>query len=119
MGVYVFRSVHAPYIKVGHYQGQNVFCRIAHRGFASCVCPRELGGRVSMEDMELVAWFPHQTRKTEQLVKKRWKPYRVYGRSEWLPAGKLGEVVAYLEGLEPNQAHRCDPYEAMLSRRRK
>ena len=118
MGVYVFRSFHAPYIKVGHYSGKNAFSRIAHRGFSSCVCPREIQDKVSMNDMELIAWFPKQTRKIEQQIKKQWKQDRIYGKSEWLPAKKLDEVLEYLEKLEDNQAHLCDPFEAILTRRR-
>lgn len=118
MGVYVYRSLHAPYIKIGHYHGRNAFSRIAHRGFASCVCPREINGKVSMEDMELIAWFPNQTKKTENFIKKKWKSFRVYHKSEWMPLEKMTEIVAYLGSLEPNQAHLCDPFEALLTRRR-
>ena len=71
-----------------------------------------------MDDVELVAWFPHQNKKTEQQIKKQWKQDRVYGKSEWLPADKLPEVLKFLENLEPNQAHMCDPFEALLTRRR-
>lgn len=118
MGVYVFRSFHAPYIKVGHYSGKNAFCRISHRGFYSCVCPNEIKDKVSMDDMELVAWFPHQTKKTEQQIKRKWKQDRIYGKSEWLPLNKLDQVLHYLENMEPNQAHLCDPFGAVLTRRR-
>lgn len=118
MGVYIYRSLHAPYIKVGHYQGKNAYCRVAHRGFYSCVCPSIIKDRVSMDDVELLAWFPNQPKKTEQQIKKQWKQHRIYGKSEWLPADKLDEVLQYLENLEPNRAHMCDPFEAILSRRR-
>lgn len=118
MGVYIFRSLHAPYIKIGHYQGKNAYSRIAHRGFSSCLCPTEIEGRVSINDMELVAWFPHQTKKTEQNIKKQWKKHRIYGKSEWMPSDKLEDILVYLEKMEPNQAHQCDPYMAILSRRR-
>jgi hypothetical protein len=118
MGVYVFRSFHAPYIKVGHYSGKNAFSRIAHRGFGSCVCPNEIKGRVAMDDVELMAWFPRQTTKTEQQIKKKWKHSRIYGKSEWFPLDKMNEIIEYLEKLEPNQAHVCDPFQAVLVRRR-
>jgi len=118
MGVYVFRSFHEPYIKVGHYNGKNAFSRIAHRGFTSCVCPTEIRDRVSMDDMELIGWFPQQTRKTEQQIKKQWKQFRIYGKSEWLPLEKLAEVLQFLEQRETNQAHVCDPFQAILTRRR-
>lgn len=118
MGVYIFRSLHASYFKVGHYQGKNAFSRIAHRGFSSCVCPKEIRHCVSIDDMELIAWFPHQTKKTEQYIKKKWKKHRIYGKSEWFSCEQLNEILKYLEGLESNQAHLCDPFEALLTRRR-
>lgn len=68
-----------------------------------------------MDDMELVAWFPNQTRKTEQAIKKQWKQHRI---GEWLPADQLDPLLDFLQLLEPDQAHRCDPFEAILSRRR-
>jgi hypothetical protein len=117
MGVYIFQSLYAPYIKIGHYQGKNAFSRIAHRGFYSCSCPREISQQVSMQDLMLIAWFPHQTRKTEQVIKKKWKSFR-YKKSEWMPLDKLQEILSFLETLEPNQAHQCDPFEALLTRRR-
>jgi len=118
MGVYIYKSLHAPYIKIGHYQGKNAFSRIAHRGFYSCVCPNEIKHCVSLEDMELIAWFPHQDRKVERLIKSRWRKDRVYGKSEWMPLSKLEEVLQFLLSKEPNQAHLCDPFEALLTRRR-
>lgn len=117
MGVYIFQSLHAPYIKIGHYQGKNVFSRIAHRGFYSCSCPKEISHKVSMEDLNLIAWFPNQSRKTEQVIKKKWKSFR-YKKSEWMPLNKLQEILHFLENMEPNQAHKCDPFEALLTRRR-
>ena len=71
-----------------------------------------------MNDMELIAWFPHQTKKTEQQIKRKWKQDRIYGKSEWLPAQTLPQVLEYLTQLESNQAHLCDPFEAVLTRRR-
>lgn len=118
MGVYVFRSIHAPYIKIGHYSGENAFSRIAHRGFRSCVCPNEIKDKTSINDMELVGWFPKQNKKTENMIKKKWKKHRIYGKSEWMPLNKMDEIILYLENIEHNQAHLCDPYEAILIRRR-
>lgn len=52
MGVYVFESTHAPWIKVGHHKitasRPNVYYRVARRGFYSCVHPKELEGRLTM-----------------------------------------------------------------------
>lgn len=119
MGIYIFRSLHAPYIKIGHYRGQNAYCRIAHRGFYSCVCPNEIKNRVSMEDLELIAWFPSLDKKIERLIKQKWKNDRIYKKSEWFPENKLQEILSYfLTTLQQiNVAHQCDPFSAMTSRR--
>lgn len=117
MGVYIFKSVHAPYIKVGHYMGKNAYSRVAHRGFGSCVCPNELKNKVSAHDVELIAWFPSQTRKTEQEIKRKWRSSRI-NKGEWLPDHLLSHVMEFLEAMEPNQACQCDPVAAALTRRR-
>lgn len=117
MGVYIFKSVHGPYIKIGHYMGQNAYSRVAHRGFGSCVCPDGLENKVSAHDVELVAWFPSQTKKTEQTIKRKWRTSRIKN-SEWMPDHLLPQVMGFLEALEPNKACQCDPVAAALTRRR-
>lgn len=118
MGVYIYRSFHAPYIKVGHYAGQNAFCRIAHRGFYSCVCPREIRDRVSIEDMELIAWYPKLDKKMERLVKSKWRKWRIYGKSEWFPVGMLDQIKTFLDEKDTDMSHTCDPFVAVATRRR-
>ena len=72
MGVYIFRCKHGPWIKVGHHRvtprRPNVFFRVARRGFYSCIHPTELKGRLSMEDVELVAWYPTLGRREERAL---------------------------------------------------
>ena len=72
MGVYVFQSRHGPWIKVGHHRitsrRPNVYYRIAGRGFYSCLHPRELQGRLSIDDFDLVAWYPHLGRRDERAM---------------------------------------------------
>jgi len=119
MGVYIYQSCHGPWIKVGHYSGQNAYSRVAHRGFGSCVCPRDIRDRVSIEDVELLAWFPMLTQKDEAAVKKKWKDDRVYGKSEWFPQSRLEEIRAFLiERGGEDRAKECDRQMAMDSRRR-
>jgi hypothetical protein len=120
MGVYIFRSRHAPFIKVGHYSGQNAWSRVAHRGFSSCVCPREIQEKVAVDDVELLSWFPNLTKKDEASVKRRWKEQRIYGKSEWFPEALLEEVRAFLVGLGGGEdcAAMCDREEAKKTRRR-
>lgn len=119
MGVYIFQSRWAPFIKVGHYRGQNVYSRIAHRGFHSCVCPDELEGRVDVADVELMAWFPSLTKTEEREVKTRWKRHRIYGKSEWFPSSCLPEIMDFLSGRDSDQKESCDLQEALSTRRRR
>lgn len=66
MGVYVFVSRHAPYIKIGHYARSDPWDRVARRGFYSCVSPRELHQLRSAQDVDLVAWFARLTTRSER-----------------------------------------------------
>ena len=118
MGVYIFRSIHDNFIKVGHYTGQNAWSRVAHRGFYSCLCPDTIRTRVSVDDLELMAWFPALTRKDEASVKKKWKEQRVYGKSEWFPSVLLDEIMCYLQSLGEEDQHMCDVQQARTTRRR-
>lgn len=72
MGVYVFESLHAPYLKVGHHlvtkTRPNAYYRVAGRGFQSCVHPPELDGLLFEKDLLLKAWYPSLTRKEEKEV---------------------------------------------------
>lgn len=117
MGVYIFRSIHGPYIKVGHYAGQNVYSRVAHRGFYSCVCPDEIRDRVSVSDMELIAWYPTLTRRDEASVKKKWRSSRIY-KSEWFSNSLLDEIKIFLDSLDTDMSETCNLDEALATRRR-
>jgi hypothetical protein len=72
MGVYVFRSLHAPYVKVGHHlvspRRPNAYYRVAGRGFHSVIHPDELDGKLWLEDLELMGWFPSLGRADETRV---------------------------------------------------
>lgn len=117
MGVYIYQSLHGPFIKVGHYAGQNAYSRVAHRGFYSCICPNEIKEKVSIQDLELLAWFPNLTKKEERHIKQKWKAFRIY-KSEWFPQEKLSEILIFLETLEPNQKDKCCKESALQTRRR-
>lgn len=80
MGVYVFRC--GEWLKVGHHQvtrrRPNVYYRVAGRGFESVTHPKELEGKLSIQDVELVAWYPSLTKREEMKI------HRMFG-------GKVGE----------------------------
>lgn len=61
MGVYVFGTA-GPWVKVGHHavtpRRPNAYYRIAGRGFEGCKHPPSLDGRLRVQDLELLAWYP-------------------------------------------------------------
>lgn len=118
MGIYIFSSKHGPFIKVGHYKGQNAWSRIAHRGFYSCVCPMEIRNRVSVEDLELVAWFPNLTKKNESMIKKKFNDDRIYGKSEWFPQFRLQDIRSFIEIMDADKKEICDQESAMKYKKR-
>ena len=74
MGVYIFQSNHAPWIKIGHHKvtqtRPNVYYRIARRGFHSCVHPRDLNDHLDEQDFTLVSWYPTLGRRDETCAHK-------------------------------------------------
>lgn len=104
MGVYVFGSKHADFIKVGHYVGEDPWGRVQRRGFYSCVSPRELRYLRSAQDLELLGWFPRLRRKHEGRVHRRFSDPRT-SVGEWHSAEKkqaVLEMLAEEERLEEN-----------------
>lgn len=118
MGVYIFQSRHGPFIKVGHYKGQNAWSRVAHRGFYSCVCPMEIRNRVSLGDLELLAWFPNLDRRVEAMIKKKFREERIYGKSEWFPLYCLEPIRLILDKLGEDQRASCCMETALASKNR-
>jgi hypothetical protein len=90
MGVYVFRSVHEPYVKIGKYTKNNPWSRVAHRGFYSCLHPKILQDRVGVHDVDLVFWFPSFGRREEKKLHESVKEHRVIG--EWFHESCLAEI---------------------------
>jgi hypothetical protein len=115
MGVYIFRSKRGPYIKVGHYAGQNAYSRVAHRGFYSCVCPYDIQTCVSIDDLDLIGWFPNLTTKEERGVKRQWKSVRI---GEWFPISHLEEIYQFLSNYDTDQSKYCNRESACQTRRR-
>jgi len=114
MGVYVFQSKHGPYLKIGHYSKSNAWSRIAHRGFSSCIHPKELRNRVTVHDMELVYWFPERTTKDEKSMHKLLAAYRVCG--EWFSPQALAVIPTLWPDI--NHAASCSKEAACAIKRR-
>lgn len=98
MGVYLFRSVHEPWIKVGHHlacpRRPNPYFRIAGRGFHSVVHPPFLDGKLGMRDFVLEAWYPSLTRADEAYLHRTFPVARV---GEFHPEGDLPSIIRACE----------------------
>lgn len=98
MGVYIFQSKRAPWIKIGHMKltpsRPNVYFRIAGRGFHSCVHPKELVDHLDEVDFELVRWYPSLCRRDETAA-HRGCPSE--GCGEFHPSSDLGEAIRILD----------------------
>lgn len=97
MGVYVFQTV-CDWVKVGHHQSTrgrpNAYYRIAGRGFASCVHPPELEGRLGVADLTLVAWYPTLTVVDERALHAHFRGATV---GEFHPVAHLPQLLALCE----------------------
>ena len=115
MGVYVFRCM--QYFKIGHYAKTNPWSRVAHRLFSSCKCPREIEEKISMDTLELVAWFPTLNKRHEKKTHKLLKKFRVCG--EWFTNEGMRSALCMLHLLGPMQRVLTQHKEqAMKTRRR-
>ena len=100
MGVYIFRSKHGHWIKVGHHkvraQAPNVYYRVIRRGFYSCKRPDEIKDRVGFDDLELLHWYPNLTSKDEHILHSLFRSkYEHIG--EWYLSCYLNNIVDTIE----------------------
>ena len=95
MGVYVFLC-REGWMKVGHHMvtksRPNAYYRVAGRGFYSVVHPEELSDQLSVEHLQLRAWFPSLTRADEGRVHRICDSSRRCG--EFHPQDELDTVLA-------------------------
>ena len=101
-------------IKIGHYAKQNAWSRIAYRGFYSCVCPLEIRDRVSIDDLDLLFWYPTLTSKDEKRIHKALRTYALCG--EWFSTEALNELPPLVP--QANQSETCSKELALSTRRR-
>lgn len=92
MGIYMFKSKYADYVKVGHTTHENPWHRLdgscgVPPGFDSIRHPISLEGRVSMKDLELVGWWPEITIAQERAIHTIFANSGIVG--EWYPLDML------------------------------
>jgi hypothetical protein len=98
MGVYVFKSKHADYVKVGHYVGEDAWGRVARRGFYSCISPRVLREKRDACDLDLLAWFPRLSTKHERKIHGSFRDADSVG--EWHAARQASAIIAELTNID-------------------
>lgn len=95
MGVYIVKSKHANWVKLGHHKiterRPNVFFRYIGRGFNSCIHPDEITGKLNFEDIELLHWFPNLATKDEMSIHRVLRKFTHVG--EWYKLENLNDVI--------------------------
>lgn len=110
MGVYVFMSKVIPVIKIGHYSKTNPWSKIAHRGFYSCTRPHEIANNVSIDDLDLLCWFPDLKPKDKKRIHKHVEMYKIIG--EWFEL----EALSYIPDCIPdNMLDECNKLDTIKS----
>lgn len=116
MGLYVFFWKGGDWAKIGHYNRNNAWSRVAHRGFNSCAPPCAAARGLTVDDLDLVAWFPSLTRRDEGRLHRAHAAVRRY---EWYPKALAEEIVrSIVEGGCENRAADCDRAAALATRAR-
>ena len=74
MGIYIIKSLHSKWIKIGHHlitdKRPSVYYRFINRGFYSVFRPNEIKDRVSFNDLQLIYWFPNLCMSDERKLHK-------------------------------------------------
>jgi len=102
MGVYVFRCLHGPYVKVGHHQvtrrRPNAYYRVAGRGFESVIHPDELTGFLYVEHLQLEGWYPTLAREHETEIHRAYKHGKI---GEFHPLDDMPSILQRLDSMGP------------------
>lgn len=106
MGVYVFKCLHGPYVKVGHHlvapRRPHAWYRVAGRGFYSCKHPESLDGKLGVEHLELMRWYPNLNRVHERAIHRACNE-RI---GEFHPESTLASIIKMCE--EQYGAENCE-----------
>jgi hypothetical protein len=110
MGLYIFQSKHASYIKVGHTSHDNPWHRLdgscgVPKGFGSVRYPSSLEGKVEIEDLTLEGWWPEITIEEERALHFLCKRLSVVG--EWYPQDTKEMFYALLRATFGSTKHEA------------
>ena len=99
MGVYIIKSKHCNWYKIGHHKitsrRPTIFHRYIRRGFYSCICPQEIENKVGFQDIELLYWFPNLDVCHERSIQVELKKtYESCG--EWFKDLKIDQIASMI-----------------------
>lgn len=96
MGIYIIKSLHSNWIKVGHHKitkkRPSVYYRFIRRGFYSVVCPKEIEDKVGCDDLELMYWFNNLDISDEKRLHKQLRLIYEYN-GEWYKYENVHDIV--------------------------
>jgi hypothetical protein len=99
MGIYIVKSLHSEWIKIGHFKTTpvkpSVYYRYINRGFYSCICPIEIKNKVSFKDLELLYWFPNLDKSIESKLHRQLKLLFQHC-GEWYKYENINNILQFI-----------------------
>ena len=96
MGIYIIKSLHSDWIKIGHHKITNrrpsVYYRFINRGYYSVICPIEIKDKVSFNDLELIYWFDNLDINDEKKIHKQLRTTYQY-EGEWYKYEHINDIT--------------------------
>ena len=96
MGIYIIKSLHSDWIKIGHHKITNrrpsVYYRFINRGFYSVICPIEIKDKVSFNDLKLIYWFDNLDINDEKKLHKQLRTTYQY-EGEWYKYEHINDIT--------------------------
>lgn len=96
MGIYIIKSLHSDWIKIGHHKITNrrpsVYYRFINRGFHSIVCPAEIKYKVNFNDLELIYWFENLDINDEKKLHEQLRTTYKY-KGEWYRYEHINDIT--------------------------
>ena len=96
MGVYIIKSLHSNWIKVGHHliteRRPSVYYRFINRGFYTVIRPKEIEDMVSFDDLQLIYWFTNLNIDHEKKIHKKLRLLYEYD-GEWYKYENLNDIL--------------------------
>ena len=96
MGIYIIKSLHSDWIKIGHHKitdrRPSVFHRYINRGFYSVICPIEIKDKVGFNDLKLIYWFDNLDINDEKKLHEQLRTLYQY-KGEWYKYEHIDDII--------------------------